>query len=56
MRLRRDIYEPGDSREVDQSIEKFLGRKRSIQPFLAKLGIGADKKTKAAAGPAQEGR
>ena len=56
LRLRKDIYEPGDSRDVDQSIEVFLGRKRSIQPFLAKLGIGEAQKKKAAAGPAQEGR
>ncbi|MEP6955844.1 MAG: M3 family metallopeptidase [Chthoniobacterales bacterium] len=55
LRLRHDIYEPGDSREVEASIEKFLGRKRSIQPFLAKLGIGATKK-KAASVPPQEAR
>ena len=56
MRLRRDIYEPGDSRDVTQSIEKFLGRKRSLQPFFAQIGIGAEKKKKSAAGPANEGR
>ncbi|CAN5250590.1 oligopeptidase A [soil metagenome] len=56
LRLRRDIYEPGDSRDVTQSIEKFLGRKQSIQPFLAQLGIGQEKKAKASAGPAKEGR
>jgi thimet oligopeptidase len=56
MRLRRDIYEPGDSRDVNVSIEKFLGRKRSIQPFLAQLGIGKEKKAKTSAGPAKEGR
>src|SRR6266571_2868162 len=39
LRLRHDIYEPGDSREVNVSIEKFLGRKQSIQPFLKKIGI-----------------
>lgn len=55
MRLRQEIYAPGDSRDVAQSIEKFLGRKRSIQPFLAQLGIGAQK-TKGSAGPALEGR
>ena len=38
-RLRSQIYEPGDSRDVNISIEKFLGRKRSIQPFLKKIGI-----------------
>jgi Zn-dependent oligopeptidase len=30
----------GDSREVNESIEKFLGRKQSVQPFLKKIGIG----------------
>jgi thimet oligopeptidase len=38
-RLRTEIYEPGDSRDVNVSIEKFLGRKRSIEPFLKKIGI-----------------
>ena len=39
-RLRLEIYEPGNSREVNESIEKFLGRKRSLEPFLKKIGIG----------------
>ncbi len=55
-RLRREIYEPGDSRDVNVSIEKFLGRKQSIQPFLKKIGIGPQEKKKAPAGPSQEGR
>jgi thimet oligopeptidase len=38
MKLRREIYEPGGSRDVSVSIEKFLGRKRSIEPFLKKIG------------------
>lgn len=38
-RLRTEIYETGDSRDVNTSIEKFLGRPRSIEPFLKKLGI-----------------
>jgi thimet oligopeptidase len=38
-RLRTEIYEPGDSRDVNISIEKFLGRKRSLEPFLRKIGI-----------------
>jgi thimet oligopeptidase len=38
-RLRLEIYEPGNSRDVNVSIEKFLGRKRSIEPFLKKIGI-----------------
>jgi Zn-dependent oligopeptidase len=55
LRLRRDIYEPGDSRDVNVSIEKFLGRKQSVQPFLKKIGIGPQDK-KAPAGPSQESR
>jgi thimet oligopeptidase len=39
-RLRTEIYEPGDSRDVNVSIEKFLGRPRSLEPFLKKIGIG----------------
>jgi len=39
-RLRQEIYEPGDSRDVNISIEKFLGRQRSLEPFLNKIGIG----------------
>jgi len=56
MKLRREIYEPGDSRDVNVSIEKFLGRKQSIQPFLKKIGIGPEEKKKAPAGPSQEAR
>jgi len=39
-RLRNEIYAMGDSRNVNESIEKFLGRKQSVQPFLKKIGIG----------------
>jgi Zn-dependent oligopeptidase len=39
-RLRKEIYEVGDSRDANVSIEKFLGRQRSLEPFLTKLGIG----------------
>ena len=39
LKLRHEIYEPGDSHEVNVSVEKFLGRKQSIQPFLKKIGI-----------------
>ena len=56
MKLRREIYEPGDLRDVTVSIEKFLGRKQSIQPFLKKIGIGPQDKKKAPAGPSQEAR
>ena len=38
-RLRDEIYAPGNSRDVNVSIEKFLGRPRSIDPFLQRLGI-----------------
>jgi thimet oligopeptidase len=41
-RLRDEIYAVGDSREAAESIEKFLGRKQDIGPFLKKVGI--DKK------------
>ena len=57
MRLRKEIYEPGDSRDVAISIKKFLGRDQSIQPFLKKIGIAAGEKAKSkSAGPSQEGR
>jgi oligopeptidase A len=56
MKLRHEIYEPGDSRDVNLSIEKFLGRKQSIQPFLKKIGIGPQANKKAPAGPSHEGR
>lgn len=39
MRMRKEIYEVGDSRDINVSIEKFLGRPRSINPFLKKIGI-----------------
>jgi len=41
-RLRAEIYEPGDSRDVNISIEKFLKRKPSLDPFLKKIGIGKE--------------
>jgi thimet oligopeptidase len=56
MKLRREIYEPGDSRDVNVSIEKFLGRKQSIVPFLKKIGIGTPDKKKAPNGPSYESR
>src|SRR5205085_2293314 len=39
LRLRREVYEKGNARDVTESVEKFLGRKQSIEPFLNKLGI-----------------
>jgi len=51
-RLRRDIYEVGDSRDITESIEKFLGRKQSVQPFLKKIGVtSATDKSKSAPPP-----
>lgn len=41
-RLRQEIYEMGDSRDVKISIEKFLGRPQSITPFLQKIGMGTN--------------
>jgi Zn-dependent oligopeptidase len=38
-RLRDEIYAVGDSRDVNISIEKFLGRPRSLKPFLKKIGV-----------------
>lgn len=38
-RLRDEIYAPGDSRDVNISIREFLGRERSIEPFLKSIGI-----------------
>lgn len=38
-RLREEIYAPGNSRDINKSIEKFLGRSRSIQPFLESIGV-----------------
>jgi Zn-dependent oligopeptidase len=32
----------GDSRDVEISIEKFLGRTQSLDPFLKKIGMGPD--------------
>jgi thimet oligopeptidase len=56
MRLRREVYEQGDARDVNVSIEKFLGRKQSVQPFLKRIGIGAQAKKKAPTGPSKEGQ
>jgi thimet oligopeptidase len=39
MRLREEIYAKGNSRDVEVSIEKFLGRPESIEPFLKKIGV-----------------
>jgi thimet oligopeptidase len=52
MKLRKEIYAPGGSREIDISIHNFLGRDRSIQPYLKTLGIESSGKAKG--GPSQE--
>ncbi|HZZ20319.1 MAG TPA: M3 family metallopeptidase, partial [Opitutaceae bacterium] len=39
MRMRDEIYSQGDSRDIGESIEAFLGRPRSMKPFLTRLGI-----------------
>ncbi len=41
-RLRDEIYAPGGSRDVEDSIRAFLGRERALEPFLKKLGIKAE--------------
>ncbi|HEY4814298.1 MAG TPA: M3 family metallopeptidase, partial [Chthoniobacterales bacterium] len=33
-RLRDEVYAVGNSRDVSESVERFLGRKQSVQPFL----------------------
>ncbi|MBV8213415.1 MAG: Zn-dependent oligopeptidase [Verrucomicrobia bacterium] len=38
-RLRDEVYAVGNSRDVADSVEHFLGRKQSVQPFLKKVGI-----------------
>jgi thimet oligopeptidase len=40
LRLRNEIYAVGDSRDANISIHKFLGRDRSLEPFLESIGIG----------------
>ena len=37
--MRHEIYAVGDLRDVNVSIEKFLGRPRSQEPFLKKIGV-----------------
>ena len=39
MKMRTEIYQVGDSRDINESIEKFLGRPRSIKPFLKRIGV-----------------
>jgi Zn-dependent oligopeptidase len=53
MKLRNEIYAQGDGRDVTLSIEKFLGRKQSVEPFLKKIGVKGEDKKKAPAGPSK---
>ena len=39
MRLRNEVYGVGNTRDVADSVEKFLGRPRSQQPYLDYVGI-----------------
>lgn len=38
-RLRDEIYAVGNTRDAEDSVEKFLGRERSIEPFLKEIGV-----------------
>jgi len=39
LRLRKEVYARGDSREISESIEAFLGRPHSLEPFLREIGL-----------------
>ena len=54
MKLRNEIYSQGDSRDVALSVEKFLGRKQSVEPFLKKIGVKPTDKKEKPAGPSAE--
>jgi Zn-dependent oligopeptidase len=56
MKLRNEIYSQGDSRDVSLSIEKFLGRKQSVEPFLKKIGVKPADSTEKAGPPAPGAR
>lgn len=38
-RLRDEIYAVGNTRDAEDSVEKFLGRERSLEPFLKEIGV-----------------
>ncbi|MFW2440474.1 MAG: M3 family metallopeptidase [Arenicellales bacterium] len=40
IRLRDEIYAKGGSREIDESINTFLERERSLDPFFEYIGLG----------------
>jgi thimet oligopeptidase len=56
MKLRNEIYAQGDGRDVTVSIERFLGRKQSVEPFLKKIGVKGGETKKAPTGPSKEGQ
>jgi Zn-dependent oligopeptidase len=39
MRLRKEIYAVGSSREIEDSIRAFLQRERSLEPFFEFIGL-----------------
>jgi thimet oligopeptidase len=39
LRLRHNIYEPGGSVDANALVERFLGRKPDVKPFLKTLGL-----------------
>ncbi|QYM78119.1 Zn-dependent oligopeptidase [Horticoccus luteus] len=39
LRLRKEVYGVGDTRDVGESVEKFLGRPRSMDAFLNYVGL-----------------
>ena len=39
IKLRKTVFEVGESRDVNYSIMAFLGREYSLKPFLSRLGI-----------------
>jgi len=39
-RLRDEIFAVGDSRDVNESIERFLGRPMNPEPFFRSVGLG----------------
>lgn len=43
MRLRREVYAPGGSRDAEESVRVFLGRERSIEPMLEAIGVKGSK-------------
>ena len=38
MRLRKEIYEAGGARDINESIEAFMGREPSLDAFLESIG------------------